>query len=456
MSNGHQFRLRYIGGEHANEDGRISEDVRIVCEMILEFFVTFLYAITQLFLFTGVLWFNSGPLSIGVGTIVLTLPGHMVWVALLYASIGATITILVGHSLVRATDRRQAAEADLRAGLVNAITNAESIALARAERSERRRLSVAFDLICVAWAYQRKLLRNLIFFSAGYGQLTAVLPLLILAPRFVTGEMSLGDLMLVTLAFGQVTAALSWLSVNYSTLAQWEASAERVLGLHDALLSMDKGSAVEVPGTFTRSPENGPCLSFNELSLVSPAGELIVDRFTAEIKPGERVLIEATPDASEGLFRAVAGLSCWGAGRIELPDNCEPFFLGERPYVPHDTLLRVLVDPQDVDSVSANSVTQALVHVGLTRLVPLLQTAANWGAELGFEELQRLGFARAFIHKPRWILMHDATSALSRAVEEEILDHLIRALPETSIITITHRSIGERQFQRRIRVDGAA
>ncbi len=453
MAEGRHFRLRYIGGEHANEDGRISEDVRIVCEMIVEFFVTFLYAVTQLFLFTGVLWFNSGPLRIDVGSLSITLPGHMVWVALLYASIGATITILVGHSLVRATDRRQATEADYRASLVNAVTNAEAIALTRAEPSERRRLSVAFELICVAWSWQRKLLRNLIFFSAGYGQLTAVLPLLILAPRFVSGEMSLGDLVLVTLAFAQVTAALSWLSANYSTLAQWEASCERVLGLQDALTSIDSGSAVAGAGSFTRLPENGPSLTFRDLSLVSPGGELVVDRLTSEIKPGERVIIEATPDAAVALFRAVAGLSYWGAGRIELPEQCEPFFMGERPYFPTDTLLRVLIEPLECDSVLAGCVTQALVDVGLTHLAPLLQTTSNWGAELGFEESQRLGFARAIIHKPRWILMHDSTSALSRAAEEQMMEHLIRALPEAAVVTITHRTLSNRHFQRQILVD---
>jgi ABC-type uncharacterized transport system fused permease/ATPase subunit len=50
-----------------------------------------------------------------------------------------------------------------------------------------------------------------------------------LAPRYFSGEMSLGTLMQVTIAFGQAAAALSWLSSNCASIAQWEASAERVL-----------------------------------------------------------------------------------------------------------------------------------------------------------------------------------------------------------------------------------
>jgi putative ATP-binding cassette transporter len=452
MTEGRHYRLRFMGGEHANEDGRIAEDVRIVCEMVVEFFVSLLYAFTQLVLFVGVLWFNSGPLTITVGGLSLTLPGHMVWIALLYAGMGAIITMFVGHPLVRATDRRQTAEAEYRASLVNSIAHTQAIALTRAEAGERRRLSAAFDRICLAWAMQRASLRNLIFLSAGYGQVTTVLPLLILAPRYFTGEMNLGTLMLVTLAFGQVTAALSWVSGNYSTLAQWEASAERVLGLQDAVEGLGDGQSGVLLGTFVRAREHGPALTFRDLSLVTSAGEVLVESFSAEIKPGERVLVEATPEAAEALFRALAGLSFWGAGRIEMPEDCEPFLMGERPYLPQDSLLEVLAEPLDIEKFRAEPVAEVLVHVGLAHLAPLLDTTAMWEQELGIEDQQRLGFARALLHKPRWVLMHDATSALSRVAENQIMEHLMRTLPDAAVITITHRAVAERQFQRRISI----
>jgi vitamin B12/bleomycin/antimicrobial peptide transport system ATP-binding/permease protein len=224
MADGRHYRLREVAGEHDNADGRIAEDARVVCEMGVEFLVSLLYSVLQLVLFLGVLWLYSGPLMFVLGNATFVVPGHMVWVALLYAGLGAAITLWVGYPLVHATDRRQAAEADYRARLVNALAHSPAIALSGSEPGERRRLGIDFQRIRLAWAAQKTSFRNLIFLSSGYGQLTAVLPMLILAPRYFSGEMSLGTLMQVTIAFGQVAAALSWLSSNYASIAQWEAS----------------------------------------------------------------------------------------------------------------------------------------------------------------------------------------------------------------------------------------
>ena len=454
MSEGRHYRLRYIGGAHGNEDGRIAEDARLVCEWVVEFLVSLLYALTLLVLFVGVLWLYSGPLYIATGNLAITIPGHMVWIALIYAGLGAAITIFIGSPLVRATDDRQTAEANHRALLINALTHSQAIALARSERGERKRLAQAFDAICAAWARQRASLRNLMFMNAGYAQLTAVLPLLILAPRYFAGEMTLGTLMQVTIAFGQVTAALSWLSSNYSSVAQWEASAERVLQLQDAVENSSDPHFTEQKGSFARMSENGPALVFHDLSLVLPDGHAVVEHFSAEIKPGESVLLETTPQGAEALFRAVAGLSLWGAGRIELPEDAEPFFMGEHPHIPPATLLEVIVETIDPARPSMHNVAQVLASVGLAHLTPLLATASNWEEELGVEDQQRIAFARALLQRPRWILMHEATSAMSSAGEQELLDLLRRELPDSAMIVITHRLVGL-QFERRIVVGSA-
>jgi vitamin B12/bleomycin/antimicrobial peptide transport system ATP-binding/permease protein len=305
----------------------------------VEFLVSLFYSILQLILFLGVLWLYSGPLTFVLGYTTVVVPGHMVWVALLYAGLGAVITLWVGYPLVRATDRRQAAEANYRARLVNALAHSPAIALSSSEPGERRRLGIDFERIRLAWAAQKTSFRNLVFLSFGYGQLTAVLPMLILAPRYFSGEMSLGTLMQVTIAFGQVAAALSWLSSNYARIAQWEASAERVLALSDAVADVSHGICDDAGGRLVRVTENGPNFTFDRVSLVNADGQVLVEQFSAEIMPGERVLVEATPQAADGLFRAVGDLSHWGAGRIELPENASLHFLGHRPYLPDTSLL---------------------------------------------------------------------------------------------------------------------
>lgn len=451
MVDGRAARLQEIPEPHANEDGRIAEDGRVVCEMVVDFLASLLYAVLQFTLFVGVLWFTSGPLWITLGGAAFQLPGHMVWIALAYASFSAGLTVWIGHPLVRATNRRQGAEAAFRAGLVHAVTHAVAIALARAEADERRRLEGAFGRVRETWAEQTISFRRMVFLSSGFALLTAALPMLLLAPRHFAGEMSLGTLIQVTIAFGQVTAALFWMSDNYPAIAQWEASAERVLALHEA--AGDLGAAAAAanrPGEIERVAENGPGLAFRDVSLVSASGEVLVSRFSAEIAPRERVLVEATPQAATALFRAVSGLSPWGSGRIELPEGAVPYFAGERPYLPEATLADVLAEPRGADEIAQGELTAILVRTGLAHLIPALATTASWEQELGLEDQQRLGIARAMLHRPAWLFMHDPLSALDAAEEERLMAALFQHLPGSAIVTITHRPAVERLHERRI------
>ena len=450
MADGRHYRLRTLPGDHDNEDGRIAEDGRIVCEMVVDFLASLLYALLQLILFVGVLWFTSGPLTVTLGSFSVTLPGHMVWVALLYAIAGATLTIRIGHPLVRATDRRQQAEAGHRARLLHALANSPTIALTGAEAQERARMEAAFAVVRSAWAEQTASFRKLVFLFSGYTQLTLVLPLLLLAPCHFAGEISLGTMMHVALAFGQVTAALSWIAAHYPAIAAWEASAERVLRLHDAVSNVVDGRYDDEPGRLRRLPENGPGLAFRDLSLVSPGGEVLVAHLAAAIHPGERVLIETTPQAATALFRAIAGLSPWGAGRIELPDDVQPFFMSDRPYLAEAPLAELLAAPREPASFPPRELAQAMVDAGLAPLVPRLATAAAWHQELSIEDQQRLGFARALLHRPRWLLMHEATSGLDAATEERLMGLLATRLPDTAVVTIAHRPVAGHRFHRRI------
>jgi putative ATP-binding cassette transporter len=168
------------------------------------------------------------------------------------------------------------------------------------------------------------------------------------------------------------------------------------------------------------------------------------------IRPGERVLLEAGPQAAAALFRALAGLSGWGAGRIELPENAELFFMGERPYLPRAALRQAVLEPRSVGAFQDDVLKDALIAAGAAQLVPLLDAMADWEQELGLADQQRLQFARCLLHRPSWIMMHDPTSALADAEEARLLGLLAARLPTAAIISIAHRPIAEGLYQRRI------
>jgi putative ATP-binding cassette transporter len=240
MRAGHHYELTLIPGDHDNPDGRIAEDVRIATEHAIDLAHSLLYCLLLLVSFTQILWSLSGAPQLTVLGLELYLPGHLVWVALLYAGVGTAATVLLGRPLVQAANLRQVREASFRFGLAHAREGSLSIARLHAEDAERRRLGQLFREAARAWDGQTRALRNLFVFSSGWTVLSQAFPILIAAPRYIGGSITLGVLMQSAQAFQQMVSALTWPIDNLPKLAEWRASAGRVLGLHRAIGRLDE------------------------------------------------------------------------------------------------------------------------------------------------------------------------------------------------------------------------
>ncbi len=70
--------------------------------------------------------------------------------------------------------------------------------------------------------------KRLIWFTNGFGQAAVVFPFIVAAPRFFSGAIQLGQLMQVASAFGRVQDSLAWFVDNYSSLAEWRATTDRL------------------------------------------------------------------------------------------------------------------------------------------------------------------------------------------------------------------------------------
>ena len=75
--------------------------------------------------------------------------------------------------------------------------------------------------------------KNLIWFTNFFGQAAVVFPFIVAAPRFFSGAIQLGELMQISSAFGRVQDSLSWLVDNYSSLAAWRATTDRLTSFED-------------------------------------------------------------------------------------------------------------------------------------------------------------------------------------------------------------------------------
>ncbi len=246
---GRDYQLGRSGSGLDNPDGRIAEDVRIATEYSIDLVHSLFYCVLLLVSFAQILWVLSGPPEVVFGTWHLTLPGHLVWIALLYAGAGAVVATLLGQPLTRAASHRQSKEADFRFGLGRAREEAPPLALGAGDPVRRSKTGRLFSEATTAWRRQTRVLMRLVMFSSTWTVLSQAAPILIAAPRYVAGAITLGVLMQTAQAFQQMINALSWPIDNMQKLAECRASFGRVAKLHETLVSLSDRDrdAVEPP-----------------------------------------------------------------------------------------------------------------------------------------------------------------------------------------------------------------
>jgi putative ATP-binding cassette transporter len=239
------------GGEGTdNPDQRISEDIASFVSSTLSLGLDLMSNIVTLFSFLGILWTLSGSITI----LGVTIPGYMVWVALLYAIVGTWLTHLIGRPLVRLTFNQQRVEADFRFALMRLRENTEGVALYSGETEERGELRARFVGVVENWWAIMRRTKSLNMLTTGYGQIASIFPIVVAAPRYFSGAIPLGVLTRISDGFGQVQSAMSWFVNSYANLAAWSATVER-LGTFKRSIDETRTHAGEGPRTLTQGQD---------------------------------------------------------------------------------------------------------------------------------------------------------------------------------------------------------
>ena len=442
-----------------NPDQRIAEDVRNFVASALGLSLSLLAAMATLVSFAGLLWQLSGDWSIRLSDTEIAIPGIMMWVAIAYAAIASWVTHRVGRRLVGINFDRLRFEADFRFGLVRFRENAEAIGLADGEVYERRSSLERLGRVLENFWQLIRAQRNLNLFTAGIGQLNAAVPLLVAAPGFFFGRLTLGSVAQVGIAYGQVSGALSWLVNAYQELALWRASIERLLTFMEA---MEIARArIARPGAVRIEPSDVSSLQLRDLHLQLPDGRPLLDAKDASIAPGERVAVVGPSGAGQTtLLRALAGRWPFGTGRIAMPAREQAMFLSPHPYLPIATLRAAVAYPSPEDRFPDEKIRDALRRMGLEALAERLDEFDHWEKRLSDGEQERLAIARVLLHEPEWIFLDDATAALDEETERRAYATLLERLPKTTLVSIAHRPAVVRYHTRRWtlvpRADGRA
>ena len=463
IMSGRYYQLNFVSGDHANPEYRIGEDLRGAVEAPVDFAVGLLHAVLSAITFIGVLWFIGGALTIP-GTSV-TIPGFLVVTAIIYAVVVSGTMVSIGRSFVVVSQNKNQAEAEYRYGLTRLREYSESIALLGGENEERAGLDTAFRNVLRRWReYTLQVLRTTVV-SQTSQTFVPIVPLILCAPKYLAGEMSLGQVMQAASAFVTVQIAFNWLVDNYPRLADWTASARRVASLLVSLerlersdfeegghhIRIERCDLEEGGRRISRGENEGTALRLRNVSVTIDDGSVVVNEAVVEIDRGERVLVEGESGTGKStLVRAISGLWPWGSGEIQIQSDARIFLMPQQPYVPLGTLRRATTYPSSPGETDDVVVRKALEKVGLGHFVARLDEDAHWENTLSGGEKQRLAFARLLIHRPDIVIMDEATSALDPLSQEHLMNRMLEQLPEATVISVGHRPELEKFHDRKI------
>jgi putative ATP-binding cassette transporter len=432
------YRLQFLdraktGAGVDNPDQRIAEDLNLFVTNTLSLGLGLLSSVVTLVSFIAILWTLSGSIEVAG----VTIPGYMVWVAILYAGLGSWLTHVIGKPLIGLSFNQQRFEADYRFSLVRLRENSEGVALYRGEGEELGNFRSRFaSVISNWWSIMRKQ-KQINFFTVAYSQAAIIFPFVVAAPRYFSGAIQLGGLMQIASTFGHVQGALSWFIEAYTQFATWKATVDRLTGFTAALEAAREQGAREEG---ERAEGAGPALGVDGLTLQLPQGASLLSGASLELKAGENVMVTGPSGAGKStFFRALAGIWPFWKGRIRLPRGARLLFLPQKPYLPLGSLKHVVAYPEDPARFPEEDVAAALESAGLKPLAGDLQRSENWAQVLSGGEQQRLAFARALLIKPDWLFLDEATSALPDEDQERLYRLLREKLPSTTLVSIAHR-----------------
>jgi putative ATP-binding cassette transporter len=239
-----------------NPEARIADDGRLAIEL----FVDLAGGVINIFLvsavFIVILWQVGGSYKL-LGVVV---PGYLVLAVVVYSMMTSLGMWMLGRPLVASVEEKAAAEGDFRYALTRARHEFEAAMVSDSDDDQHRAvddylrypvtkwlrpidaksgISNPFDrlllLIATTWDRVIQGQTKIVFLTHANNLLAPVVPVMLSAPKYLAGDMTLGDLMQAAAAFLQVQLSLNWLADNALSIANWSASARRVAALDLAM-----------------------------------------------------------------------------------------------------------------------------------------------------------------------------------------------------------------------------
>jgi putative ATP-binding cassette transporter len=338
---GHTFYRMERDKTCDNPDQRIAQDVTEYVRLMILLVLGFIGNLGTLGSMGWVLWQSAGSVRFDVAGTAITIPGFMFWLAVTWGVVRTIGTHLAGHRLAGATVEQQSAEADYRFALTRVRDAAEQVALYKGGNIEQQRLMRLFDSIKRNWAY---LMRHNVYLglaSGWFSTVTVAVPVIAVAPKVLSGELTIGVLMQNVQAFAATSFAIAWFALSYRNLFQLSARVQRLNALHDTM-NQPVPQGIDVVHLAT-----GKSIETRDLVLGLPDGQVLTQVRNVSFEPGQRWLVRGPSGSGKStLLRAMAGLWPFGAGHISQPGEARTMFVPQQSYLPDGPLMEVLAYPR--------------------------------------------------------------------------------------------------------------
>lgn len=408
-----------VSGQLSHPDQRITEDMRVFTVTTLSFVLMVLNSSLTIIAFSGVLWSISPLLFV---------------VAVLYAACGSYLTIALGRPLIKLNYDQLDKEASFRSGLIQVRENAESIVLAHCEEQQSFRLLQRLEDAVTNFRKVTAINRNVGFFTTGYNWLIQIIPALIIAPAYMRGDIDFGVITQSGAAFAMLVGAFSLIITQFQSISTFAAVVARLSSLMEAIeqVRAPAGSGIAIV-------EEKGRLAYETLTLLSSASEVpVVKDLSVSIPIGMRVLITGPAQAARvALFRATAGISFKGSGRIIRPGPDDILFLPQRPYLPTSTLHQILVRNVRSSKIPDDRIIQLLHELNLERVLAQaggLDAEKDWEKLLSLQEQQLLALVNILLAAPQFVFLDRIDTTLGL----EQFPRILQILSENSITCINN------------------
>jgi putative ATP-binding cassette transporter len=380
----------------------------------------------------------------------VTLPHAIFFIGIVYVIFASIVAFWIGRPIINLSFLNEKYNAAFRYALVRLRDASEAVAFYRGEVAERTGLRRLFTPVVAN--YRRYINRSLRFngWNWSMGQIIVPLPYLVQFPRFAAGEIPLGALNQSASAFGAIQSGLSFFRNAYDLFAGYRAAIIRLDGLVTADEQGRALPALDVAGC------TGQNVTLENVEVRTPDGTVLLDPVNLRLEPGECLMITGKSGTGKTtLLRSLAQLWPFTSGRLTYPiDENETLFLSQMPYVPLGDLRAVVSYPSKTGDIEDDRLRTALQKVALPHLVDRLDEIQDWAKVLSPGEQQRIAFARILLTRPKAVFLDESTSALDEGLELTMYDLVRTELPDTILVSVSHRSSLQRHHTRELKLLG--